>query len=293
MAEGSVELRVLLPGDEAALDAFLKELTDSSMFLRSNALAAGLEYNGQPLEATYVGAFEYPHLVAVAAHCWNGILLVQAPRDLNALSRYALARSGRPLSGVSGPADQVLATLYALDLERARAAKQSTERLYALPLDQLVVPRPVADGTLICRRPLPREVDLLVEWRVAFMVEALGFRPSTGTTREARDDIIHAIEQRRQWLLLDHDAPVACAALNARLPDVVQIGGVWTPPDRRNRGYARAVTAGVLLEARMAGVRRAVLFTDDAAASRAYEAIGFRQVGEYGLVLFREPVCRR
>jgi predicted GNAT family acetyltransferase len=263
------------------------------MFLRSNARAAGLEYHGKPLQATYVGAFDRGRMVAVAAHCWNGVLLVQAPRDLGALTRFVLECSSRPLSGVSGPADQVLATLRALTLEQVPATKRSSEQLYALPLEQLVVPRALALGTLVCRRPLLREFDLLVEWRMAFMIDALGFERSPAMEREAREDIEHASEERRHWLLVDHDVPVSYAALNARLPDVVQIGGVWTPPDRRGRGYARAVTAGVLLEARSDGAKRGVLFTDNAAARRAYEAIGFRPVGEYGLVLFREPFLRR
>jgi predicted GNAT family acetyltransferase len=48
--------------------------------------------------------------------------------------------------------------------------------------------------------------------------------------------------------------------------------------------------AGSLLEARRQGAARAVLFTDHPAAERAYEAIGFQAVGEYGLVLLREPM---
>jgi uncharacterized protein len=75
---------------------------------------------------------------------------------------------------------------------------------------------------------------------------------------------------------------------NARLPDVVQVGGVYTPPEHRRRGAARAVVAGMLRGARdEEGVGRAILFTgdDNVAAQTAYRAIGFTAVGEYGLVL--------
>lgn len=68
---------------------------------------------------------------------------------------------------------------------------------------------------------------------------------------------------------------------------MVGISGVWTPPALRQRGYARAAVAGCLLEERAAGVERAVLFTDAANhGRRAYEALGFRLVGDYGLVLW-------
>ena len=77
------------------------------------------------------------------------------------------------------------------------------------------------------------------------------------------------------------------SVFNAMLADVVQIGGVWTPREFRGRGYARSVVAGSLLAARKQGVSRAVLFADptNEAARRAYLFLGFRIVGDYGLVL--------
>jgi predicted GNAT family acetyltransferase len=62
---------------------------------------------------------------------------------------------------------------------------------------------------------------------------------------------------------------------------------VYTPPSLRGRGYARAVVAGSLLAARARGVRQAVLFTgkDNDHAQRAYRALGFTVVGDYGVVL--------
>ena len=86
-------------------------------------------------------------------------------------------------------------------------------------------------------------------------------------------------------------APVAYQQFNAMLPDVVQVGGVWTPPALRGRGYARAVVAGSLLAARGDGVRRAVLFTGDenVPARRAYAALGFERVGDWGLLFLETP----
>jgi predicted GNAT family acetyltransferase len=71
----------------------------------------------------------------------------------------------------------------------------------------------------------------------------------------------------------------------------VQIGGVWTPPAWRGRGYAKAVVAGALLAARERGVARSVLFTgpDNHPAQAAYRALGYGRVGDYALVLFAEP----
>ena len=283
-------LRLLAPGDEAALEAFLRRHADSSMFLRSNARAAGLEYRGAPYQATYVAAFRDDAITAVAAHCWNGMILVQATERAGDVARAAVEHSCRPIAGFSGPVDQVAAARRAFGLAGAPAARDSMERLYALSLDDLVVPPALASGAVTCRHPEAHELDLLTRWRVAFSIEALGLAETAALTHDARSAILRHERDASHWILLDGGTPVSYSAFNARLPDAVQLGSVWTPPEARSRGYARAVVAGSLLEARRQGAARAVLFTDHPAAERAYEAIGFQAVGEYGLVLLREPM---
>jgi predicted GNAT family acetyltransferase len=69
------------------------------------------------------------------------------------------------------------------------------------------------------------------------------------------------------------------------LPDIVQLGGIYTPPAFRGRGYAKASVAASLLAARDRGATRAVLFTSNPSAARSYEAVGFQRLGDYGLIL--------
>ena len=91
--------------------------------------------------------------------------------------------------------------------------------------------------------------------------------------------------------LINTDGSAANASafsFNATTPERVQIGGVWTPPEWRGRGYARAVVAGALLDGKAEGATRGVLFTDIAnlSAQRAYYALGFEVIGDYGIILF-------
>ena len=83
--------------------------------------------------------------------------------------------------------------------------------------------------------------------------------------------------------------PVAMTGFNARLPEVVQIGGVYTPPELRGNGYAKLAVALHLIEARTAGATRAVLFAASESAARAYIAIGFQPAGQFSLLLFTNP----
>lgn len=128
-------------------------------------------------------------------------------------------------------------------------------------------------------------MDRLVDWSVAYAREALQRADAPTLRDECARGVALIHERQSDWVLVDGDL-VAYSAFNARLPDVVQIGGVWTPPELRGRGYGRAVVAGSLLDVRARGVGRAVLFAEREDAKRAYHGIGFRKVGEYGLVLF-------
>ncbi|MGF1933717.1 MAG: GNAT family N-acetyltransferase [Nostoc sp. ChiQUE02] len=284
-------LRTLQPGDEASLEAFLLQHTDTSMFLRSNWRAAGLLDQGARFQGTYIAAYTDETIVAVAAHFWNGIIGVQAPVHLPEVVQAVVAQSGRVISGISGPATQVEATKSILGLSNRPTQLDEPEILLSLTLDDLQIPQALASAKVQCRLPHLEELELLSEWCATYNVETLGQR-DTPSLRPACDRIIEARQaMAMHWVLVAGDTPVSYSAFNASLPDIVQIGGVWTPPVLRGKGYAKSVVAGSLLNARSQGVKRAILFTGDnnQAAQAVYRGIGFLPTGEkYGLVLFEE-----
>jgi ribosomal protein S18 acetylase RimI-like enzyme len=282
-------MELLLPGDLPALEAFLASHADSSMFLRSNVRRAGLVDEGKPFQATYVAsrASADGAITGVAAACWNGLLLLQAPADDGSLARAAAARSPRPITGFLGPWAQITTARAALALP-GTPRMDSREELFALALADLVVPAPLADGRVRCRPPRDDDHELVAAWRVAYCVEALHEREDDALRRRVSGEITSLVA-RKAAFVLEHDGrAVAFSAFNADLPDMVQIGGVYTPPELRGRGLARAVVAGSLVAARERGVERAILFTgdDNVAAASAYRAIGFRVVGDYGIVMY-------
>jgi ribosomal protein S18 acetylase RimI-like enzyme len=284
-----MRIRQLVPGDEAALETFLVQHQETSMFLRANVRAAGLVDRGEVRQGTYFAVFEGAAIVAVAAHAWNGSVLVQASRYATEVTRAALTATGREVAVISGPHAHVQTVLTGLGLGDGTARTDSKEKLYALSLSDLRVPRELATGALRCRSPIASEVDLLTTWRVEYATEALSLSASVAESRRSLDRMMN---ERACWVLTaTDDAPLAFSAFNATLPDIVQVGGVWTPPASRGRGFGRSVVAGSLIEARDRGVARAILFTSEAnvAAQRAYEALGFREIGTYGLVLFQKP----
>ena len=280
-------MRLLTAGDESALETFLLRHRDTSMFLRSNIRQAGLEYTGQPASAQYLASFDGDAVTGVAAHCWNGIVLMQAPRHADALARGCVEMSGRPISGLVGPPDQVRDARSALGLaDAARAAKPET--LFALDLSHLVVP-PVLNGEVSCRPPRPDERAALHDWGFAYDMETLGAANTPEARRRSAEFMDMRIDGNNAWVAVDHEGRLlSFSSFNATLPDIVQLGGIYTPPALRGRGYAKLSVAHSLLVARDRGATRAVLFTSNPSAERTYEAVGFRRIGEYALVLFHE-----
>ena len=277
--------RLLTAADADALEAFLVEYRDSSMFLRANSRLAGLEYHGEFLQGHYVAAFSGTDIVGVAGHFWNGMLILQAPERVAEVARAVLAASGRTVSGFIGPREQVEGARDALALMDAPTRIAHHDGLFALQLSELAIPAALANGELKCRAPIAEDRDTLSDWRLAYDIETLG-----GTdTPEARSAAAHwatsQISEGTGRVATQGGTLLSVSAFNAALPDLVQLGGIFTPVERRGRGYARAAIAASLIAARERGVTRAVLFASNPLAIRCYEALGFQRLGDFGLIL--------
>ncbi|HML03332.1 MAG TPA: GNAT family N-acetyltransferase [Candidatus Bathyarchaeia archaeon] len=74
---------------------------------------------------------------------------------------------------------------------------------------------------------------------------------------------------------------VSYAGSFLQLPQVWMIGGVYTHPNHRNKGYATLATSAVTEEA-LKNAEAAALFvrSDNYSAIKAYEKIGYKMVSE-------------
>lgn len=289
-----IAVRTLEPGEESAVEAFLALRPNSTIFLRSNLLRAGLgdRDSGRPFTGTWAGAFDGRRLVGVAALFWNGNVILSAERHAGFLARtLAELRPGDTIQGILGPHDEVVDARRALNLDDAPTSLVSREILYALAIEHLQLPEPLRTGEVVVRAPTDDEMPRLEDWRMDYVMEALRM-PDTPEARADQRAYLDRYQRDGHHFVAVRDGElVSYSAFNATLPDVVQVGGVWTPPPLRARGYARSVVAGSLQIARDRGITRAVLFTDEQnpAAQASYAAIGFRRVGDYGIILFAAP----
>ncbi len=282
--------RLLTSADQAELEAFLLPRMESSLFLLSNSRAVGMDDHGGYRQGTYLGLPGHGPLAGVVCLCWNGNLLLQAPGpELEPLVEAAVGPGRRELGGLVGPAAQVARALALLRPPAERVQMDETEGLYRLDLAELRSPADLATGRVEARRTREDDLELLAAWHLAYALEALGAKDGPEVRDKARRDAARGVAEGIGWVATVDGQPVAMSSFNATLADAVQVGGVYTPPESRGRGYARVAVAASLAASRDAGARLGVLFTGEAniPAIRAYAALGFRLVGDYRIVLLR------
>lgn len=255
--------------DAARVDAFLADHAPTSPVLRHNLHAAGLTFTGLSNSGTWVASREGDAITGVVAHARNGHLFLQAPRDVGALARHAVARSGRAIAGLAGPRVQLEAARAALGLADRAVAVERHELAYELDLTALRAP---AGGDVQVRPAGPGDREILVQWR----------------GEAARANVEWQLDGGRVFVAEVEGALVATAALGWVIADTALVVDVFTPIAGRGRGHARVVIAGALAAARAWGAARAILqvAADNAAARAVYTRLGFALAGDHGIVIF-------
>jgi predicted GNAT family acetyltransferase len=278
-------LREARAGDEPAIEAFLARHAETSMFLRSNLAQFGL-FDRESPHGTQFWRAGADGITAVFGLSNAGFAMVQAPDAPDALfADFAARVVGRRLAGLTGAVDQVARMRAALGVDGAAYALDAPEPLYRLTLDGLRIPP--GEGRI--RAPGATDRALIFDWTRAYSAE-LHMSPPERLDEEARGRTERALTSGDVRILENGGTPVGMTAINARLPDMVQIGGVYTPPALRGRGHARRAVALHMDEVRAEGIATAILFASGPAACRAYEAIGFERIGAYALAILKEPV---
>jgi RimJ/RimL family protein N-acetyltransferase len=196
-----------------------------------------------------------------------------------AMAELAALLAGRRLPGVNAPAAE--AALFATAWQRQtdtilKPGRQS--RLFRL--DVLTPPSPYPPGKP--RVAGAEDRALLVAWMAAFHAE---IGEGANPIEELVDDRI----SYGGWTLWEVDGePVSVAGVTRPYAGMVRVSAVFTPPDRRGRGYAGAVTTTVSQAALDSGADDVVLFTDLAnrTSNALYQRLGYRPIEDRAVVLF-------
>jgi GNAT superfamily N-acetyltransferase len=191
-------------------------------------------------------------------------VIVAKPRDRAALAAL-VEEIDVDLPGVTAAVPEVDAFV---ELWGRPAELVRSDNIWSL--HELREPPPVA-GT--AREASDDDLDLLLEWWSYVGGPAELVRQQVEQRLDAADGGITLWE-------VDGE-PVSLCGYGSPTPNGIRIGLVFTPPERRRRGYAAAVTADVSRR-QLARRRFCFLYTDaaNATAERIYARLGYTRVCE-------------
>jgi predicted GNAT family acetyltransferase len=203
----------------------------------------------------------------------------RAPETAAALAA-ALAKAGRFVSGVDGPASAADAFAAAWSQRAGLAIRvHGHSRVYRL------TQTPSAETGPAGRFRIAAAADraLLVTWLRAFGTEV---GELTGSPEADADDLL-GYGGAAFWEAAGH--PVAMAAVTRPVARTVRISMMYTPPEHRRNGYAAAVMLAVSRAVLDGQVREVVLITDENSPQRLAARLGYELIGERAVLRFGPP----
>ena len=185
-----------------------------------------------------------------------------------------LAQQLQDIPGVIGPKDAAEA------FARLWSAKKGVphQLVMAQRFFQLSRVEPIPRvGGRACRAGAD-DVEELLAWRRAYEVELKMDGPLEDACRRFRLEI----DRGNVWIWVD-DRRRSMAACVGPTPRGIRIGGVYTPPELRGRGYATALVAGVSRIKLSEGREFCSLCTDlsNPTSNAIYQKIGYRPVCDF------------
>jgi GNAT superfamily N-acetyltransferase len=203
----------------------------------------------------------------------------RAPETAAALAA-SLAREGRFVSGVDGPASAADAFAAAWSQRAGLAIRvHGHSRVYRLAQTAPAETGPAGRF----RIATAADRALLVAWLRAFGTEV---GELTGSPEADADDLL-GYGGAAFWEAAGH--PVAMAAVTRPVARTVRISMLYTPPERRRNGYAAAVMLAVSRAALADHMREVVLITDENSPQRLASRLGYELIGERAVLRFGPP----
>ena len=192
-----------------------------------------------------------------------------------------LQREGWQVSEINGP--EYLSTEFA-DLWAAKTGlrKQVGRRQRLYTLTQVEFPRGVS-GEL--RKATSDDLTLVQTWGQAFRME---LNSEMGLDNNQFGRVFRSRVAAGHVYLWDDDGPVSMAMENRPSRNGVAVSYVYTPPQKRRRGYASACVAALSHKLLADGYTFCALYTDthNPTSNHIYQQVGYQPVSDFTSYLF-------
>ncbi len=216
---------------------------------------------------------------------YYGAQLVIAADDEGVLDAFAIeTRKHRGLRSFVGPKDAVDGLWARVERWHAQPVIVRDEQpLYVLERGAL---RAGAADAAEVRRARPDDAELVAEHSGRMILGELGYDPRanrSGFTAAVRRAIANGV----WWVYVVEGELRFQLNVGPRSAATAQLQGVWTPPEQRGKGYAKAALAAIARQLLTTEASLSLYVNGfNAPAIALYERLGFRRAGTFATYLF-------
>jgi predicted GNAT family acetyltransferase len=205
----------------------------------------------------------------------NMVLLAHFSGSIDLIAEQLVTATSRKYKAIPGVVgDKDLADAFARRWTKSHNVKilqSQAQRIYKLVNVNDV---PKAPGKL--RVATEADKELVIKWSHAFYIDI-----HSGAGGGPETDVVPYLEHGQVFLWED-GKPVAMASKLRPTEKGMTVGGVYTPPESRRKGYATSCVAEVSRNILQSGFQFCTLYTDLAnpTSNAIYKKIGYIEVGD-------------
>ncbi len=270
------------PSSEEKMLHFLKEHENTSLFLLGNFESYGPYIGSSPFSGNYKLIRSSDKIIGVFALTKKGNLFIESaiPESLFDKVIDACQEEGIPIEGLFG--NWEVCSPFWSHLKKKKVIQKETyaqkEILYTIN------PKLEEKASPFIRQLKESDLEAWLPLRLAYISE-YGF-PSHLTAEELKEYFLEKVEKKIIWGYFIGDQLVSIADLNAKAFDLGQVGGVYTLPTYRRKGYSKALIRRLFHDSKeLHAIRKLIIFTgkDNLPACKVYESLGCKPAGFFAL----------
>ncbi len=275
-----------LLNDVPQATTFLKRYEETSQFLINNLRDRGPVVTDDPYSGNFKVIKDNNRIVAVfyLARCGN-IYAQAESAQFTALILEACKSEPFPIKGFIG-AWTILSPIFekfCSENPHFKPSYNSKEILYRLPL--------ASNDSRFKQHTQVRllgesDFDAWLPLRNVYVEEL--HLTGDSNIEQLKSRFERSTKNQTWWGFFDDEELISIAGLNSKSEEIGQVGGVFTPMEKRMRGYSKATMLHLLKDCRdLHGHTKSILFTGetDIPAQKLYESIGYERIGNFALIL--------
>ncbi len=263
---------------------FLKQHENFTLFLLGNFENHGSKLTESPYSGNFKLIRSLDKIIGVFCLTRNGTLLIEAivKEPIFDIILASCQEEVFPITGLVGNWDFCNSFWKFLKNQKIIFKENfiSKEILYSVDLSKMSIPTQT-NVRLLSESDYPLWKPLRLDY-----IKEEGF-PNNLNDTQLKEFFLDKAKKKITWGFFLNDKLVSIADLNAKALDLGQVGGVYTAPNFRQKGYSKSVMCQLLLDAKeLHSLRKLIIFTGEknVAAQKLYISLGVKQIGNFALL---------